>query len=267
MGHFTAIYIKELKSFFTSPMAYVILGIFSFITGIYFFFLVNDYQQELIQYYRNLQMFGQLPQFQEQLEKFSVTNRILRPTFSWIGILLIFFVPVLSGKLIAEERKNKTMELLMTSPVSLFEIVLGKYVAVLTFFIVMLFVSLVFPALILKYGSPDMGPIVTEYLGLFLLGASYLAWGLCASTLTNNPIIASVVTFFSLLMTWFIGIISNFINEPWSKFAYYAALPPHWLETSAGLIDTRNLVYFLSFIIFCLFLSHRSLRSQSWRGS
>ena len=265
MSRFTAIYIKELKSYFTSPMAYVILGIFSFITGLYFFFLVNNYQQELIQYYRNLQMFGQLPQFQEQLEQFSVTNKILRPTFSWMGILLIVFVPLLSGKLIAEERKNRTMELLMTSPISFSEIVLGKYAAVLTFFIMMLLFSLVFPGLVFKFGTPDIGPILSEYLGLLLLGASYLAWGLFASTLTTNPVIASVVAFFSLLMTWLIGILSHFVGEPWNTITYYAALPPHWLETSAGLVDTRNLVYFLSFIFFCLFLSHRSLRSQSWR--
>ena len=265
MSCFYALYIKELKSFFTSPMAYVVLGIFSFITGLYFFFLVNNYQQELVQYYRNLQMFGQLPQFQQQLEQFSVTNKILRPTFSWMGILLIIFVPLISGKLIAEERKNRTMELLMTSHVSLTHIVLGKYAAVLTFFLIMLAFSLIFPGLIFKFGTPDMGLIATEYLGLFLLGASYLAWGLFASTLTANPIIASVVAFFSLLMTWLIGVSSHFVSEPWSKFAYYAALPPHWLETSAGLVDTRNLVYFFSFIFFCLFLSHRSLKSQVWR--
>ncbi len=266
MSRFFAIYVKELKSFFTSPMAYVILGIFSFITGIYFFFLVNNYQQELIQYYRNLQMFGQMPQFQQQLEQFSVTNKILRPTFSWMGILLIIFVPLMSGKLIAEEKKNKTFELLMTSPVSLSDIILGKYAAVLTFFMIMLFFSLIFPGLVLKFGEPDVGPILTEYVGLVLLGASYLAWGLFASTLTANPVIASVIVFFGLLMTWLIGVLSHFVNEPWNTIAYYAALPPHWLETSAGLIDTKNLVYFLSFIFFCLFLSHRSLRSQSWRA-
>ncbi len=258
-----ALYLKELQSFFVSPLAYVILGFFAAITGYSFYTQVQDYLNALLRYHQVARYYG--PQAQDLLAQLNVNRMVIQPTFGGMGFFLLLFAPFISIKLIAEERKTKTLELLMTSPVKLWEIIVGKFSAVLTLFLVMLLLSFVFPFFIFLFGNPDVVPIFSGYLGMFLLGASFLAWGFFASTLTASPIVAGVITYAGLFFFWLVEWMGRFLTDPWDKVVSYLSIIPHWVNTITGLIDTRDVVYYFSFIFFCLFLAYRVLSSQTWR--
>ncbi|MBI2608634.1 MAG: ABC transporter permease subunit [Deltaproteobacteria bacterium] len=263
MGRLWAVYLRELKSFFVSPLAYVVIGAFSAITGYSFWNQIQDYQVAMLRFYQAQQFYG--AQAGDLLEQLNINRMIIQPTFGGMGFFLLLFAPFISIKLIAEEKKSKTIELLITSPIKLYEIILGKYSAVLTVFFVMLALSFVFPFFIILYGAPDMAPIFSAYLGISLLGASFLAWGFFASSITQSPIVAGVISYAGLFAFWLIEWTGRFLGEPWNDIVSYLSIISHWLNMITGLIDTRDIVYYVSFIFMCLFFVYRVLRSQSWR--
>ena len=167
---------KELKSYFVSPIAWVVMSVFLLISG-YFFTVIL--------------LSTNLPE--------------LKITFHNMGITFLFLSPLFTMRLLAEEKKLGTEELLFTLPLTDAQIVLSKYLASLTVFLILLGITWVYPLFLLSWGKPDMGPIFTGYLGLFLMGASFLAVGLFSSSLTENQIIAAVVGFGTLLLFWIIG--------------------------------------------------------------
>jgi len=263
MGRMWAVYLRELKSFFVSPLAYVVIGAFAAITGYSFWNQIQDYQMAMLRFYQAQRFYG--AQAQDLLEQLNINRMIIQPTFGGMGFFLLLFIPFISIKLIAEEKKSKTIELLMTSPLKLYEIIAGKYGAVLTVFLLMLSLSFVFPFFIILYGTPDVAPIFSAYLGIFLLGASFLAWGFFASSLTQSPIVAGVISYAGLFALWLIEWMGRFLSEPWNEVVSYLSIISHWLNMITGLIDTRDVVYYVSFIFMCLFFVYRVLRSQSWR--
>mgnify|MGYP001103619741 CR=1 FL=1 len=227
---------REVGAYFVSPIAYVVTAAFLFIMGILF---------ERILFYSR--------------------QATLRYLFQNLGFLLIFVAPLLSMRLLAEEQRSGTLELLLTSPVRDWEVVLGKFVAALALFAVMLALTLLYLLILLIFGNPDMGPILSGYLGVLLMGGSMLAMGVFASSLSENQIVAGVVGIVMLLFLWLTGALAEAFGPPISTFLSNLSLAAHFPDFVKGVIDTKDVVYYLSVTAAGLFLATRSLEARRWK--
>ncbi len=241
---------RELKSYFASPIAYVVLLVFLVLSGIFFFLYLQGFVESQFD-----------PRFQFFKERINLNDFVVRPYFGTVSIILLIMMPLITMRLIAEERKNFTAELLFTSPVRVFHIILGKFLASFSFFGVMVLISAVYVIVLMAYGNPDLGPLLSGYLGLFLLGGSFLAVGLFSSSLTENQIVAAVISFGILLVFWIIGASS----DAQDSILGYLSIINHLDNFTKGVIELKDIVYYLSFIFFGLFLTHIMLESEKWR--
>jgi len=230
--------LKEFKSYLTSPMAYVIACVFLVLYGSLFIWYLEDTQ------YSDTSINGYLD--------------------IWGNLVLMLFAAVLAMRLIAEEKKLGTWELLLTAPLRDTEVVLGKFLGSLGMLVSMLALTLYFPLLLRVFGIPDGGPILTGYLGLFLLGATSLAIGLFASSVTSNQIVAAVVAGGMLAILYFIGIAGDAIGGAAGNILSYISLYSHFSAFVTGIIDTRAIIYFLSITALFLFLTIRSIETSRW---
>jgi ABC-2 type transport system permease protein len=244
------IFKKELKSYFSSPIAYIILVVFLVLSGLFFFLYLQSFVGS--QFDPRLQFLGQ---------RLNLNDFVIRPYFGTISIVLLLMIPVITMRLIAEERKNSTIELLFTSPVRILYIILGKFLASLYLFVIMIVLSAIYMAVLKVYGNPDLGPLFSGYLGLFLLGASFLSIGLFASSLTENQMVAALVSFGLLLVFWIIGAVS----DAEGSVLGYLSIINHFDNFSKGVIELKDVVYYLSFIFFGLFLTYIKVQSERWR--
>jgi len=231
----TTIALKEFKSYLASPMAYVVTGIFLVLTGFF---------------------------FQSSQTTYSETS--IRGFLVWGSILLLLLAPVLTMRLLAEEKKMGTLELLLTAPVRDNEVIVGKFLGSLAILTAMLALTFYYPLLLMWFGDPDWGPIATGYLGLFLLGSISLAVGLFASSLTSNQIVAAVVAGGILCALWFLGMAADLLPEALGEVISYLSLYYHFPDFMRGVIDTRGIIYYLSMTVLFLFLAIRSLESSRW---
>ncbi|MBI2907915.1 MAG: ABC transporter permease subunit [Chloroflexi bacterium] len=236
MRNTTSIAVKELRSYFASPIAYVVTAVFLVITGYFFAFNIVNAQEATI-------------------------RGFLFPG----GFVMLLLAPILTMRLLAEEQKMGTLELLLTAPVRDAEVVLGKYVASILIYLAMIALTLYYPVLLFLFGDPDPGPIASGYLGLFLLGAAFIAVGILASSLSSNQIVAAVIGFGILILLWVINGAGGFLSGPPKAVVDYLALPAHFGDFAAGIIDTKNLIYYLSLTALFLFLAVRSLETRRWR--
>ena len=189
------IYKKEMRLYFTSPIAWVILTIFLFIAGYFFYSIFAFFTLASMQSAMNPAMARDL----------NVTDSVLRPLFSNISVILLLLMPLVTMRLFAEERRSGTIELLLTYPVRDGAVLIGKYLAGLTLYAIMLALTLFYPLLVAYFARVEWGPLATGYLGLLLMGATFLGVGIFASSLTENQIVASIITFGVLLIFWVIG--------------------------------------------------------------
>jgi len=247
---------KELRLYFTSPIAYVVCFIFLVISGYFFSSLFAFFNLISLQSAMN-------PALARDL---NVTEGVIRPLFSNIGVILLFLMPILTMRLFAEEKRSGTIELLLTYPVRDGEVLVGKYVAALALYALMLALTGLYPGLVAVFVSLDPGPLISGYLGLFLLGATFLAIGVLASSLTENQIVAAFANFGALLVFWVVGWSADFAGPVWGKLLSHLSLLEHFESFARGVIDTRDVIYYLNFTILCLFLTLRSLESKRWRG-
>ncbi|MFQ6057700.1 MAG: ABC transporter permease [Anaerolineae bacterium] len=227
---------KELNTYFVSPVAYVVTAAFLVITG-YFFSLIVFYTREAS----------------------------LRGLFHNMAIILLLISPALTMRLLAEEQRMGTIELLLTSPVRDWEVVLGKFLASLTLFAVMLALTLSYPLILKRFGNPDLGPLLGGYLGILLLGGAFLSVGLFTSSLTQNQIVAAILGFGALLILWLADLPSGFLGASLRGLFDYLALSGHFDDFTKGVIDTQHVIYYLSVIAAFLFLSTRVLETRRWR--
>lgn len=227
---------RELRAYFTSPLAYVITGAFLVIGG--YFFSVNVI-------------------FSRQAT--------VRPLFQTMYTILLLLAPALTMRLLAEEQKSGTLELLLTAPIREIELVLGKFLAGLGFFVVMLVLTLYYPLLLSIYGNPDRGGIIGGYLGAVLFSAAIVAVGLFTSSLTQNQIVAAVLSFAILLLLWVVDGLSSVFSGRVGDLLSYLALYPHFNDMTRGAIATKDIVYYLSLTAAALFLAWRSLEARRWR--
>jgi ABC-2 type transport system permease protein len=250
------IFKKEMRLYFTSPIAWVILTIFTLITGYFFYSIFAYYTLASMQSMMNPMMAREM----------NVTDNVLRPLFSNISVILLLLMPLLTMRLFAEERRSGTIELLLTYPVRDGAVLLGKYLAALAMYGVMLAVTLVYPGLVLYFARVEWGVLATGYLGLLLMGATFLAVGLFASSLTENQIVASVITFGVLLIFWVIGWSSDYAGGMWGRILSHISLLEHFDSFAKGVLDTKDILYYLNFTIVALFLTLRSLEARRWKG-
>ncbi|TAK22895.1 MAG: ABC transporter permease [Chloroflexota bacterium] len=227
---------RELGAYFRSPLAYVVIAAFLFVAG--YFFAANV---------------------------IFTRQATVRPLFQTMNTILLLLAPMITMRLLAEEQKTGTIELLLTSPVRDYEVVIGKFLAGLGFFGAMLAVTLYYPFLLFVYGNPDVGGIIGGYLGAILFCGAIVAIGLFASATTSNQIIAAVITFAVLLLLWVIDGLASTFGGRVGDILSYAALYGHFNDMTRGMIDTKDIVYYLTVIAAGLFLTWRAIESRRWR--
>jgi ABC-2 type transport system permease protein len=190
---------------------------------------------------------------------------VFSPLFHNMSIILILVAPLLTMRLLAEEKKSGTDELLYTSPVSVGQIVLGKYFAALIMLAVMLGLTALLSVFAFAYGNPEIAPWLTGYLGLFLMGAAFIAIGLFFSSLTENQIVAAFLTFVTLLLLLVLNWVTSSGSGTWQSVLGYLSFSQHFEDLTRGILDTKDVVYYLSFSFFGLFLAHSVIQSRRWR--
>lgn len=245
---------KDFKSYFASPIGYLIISAFMLIMGWFFFFVLNAYVEQNINYART-----------NMGKPVSLTNGIIVPFYGNMNIVLLFLIPFVTMRLFSEERKNHTIELLLTSPVKFYEMVIGKFLSGVYLLLVILGLTMIYPLIIIVTGNPEIGSFVTSYLGSFFMACCYLALGVLFSSLTENQIIAGALTFIASLFFWLIGWASYSLTGFWGDLVGYFSLMNHYRSFSSGLLNSSDVVFFLSFIGTGLFLTHRVLDSYRWR--
>ena len=255
MGNILVIFKKELKSYFASPIAYLLLGIFAVIFGFFFYSATRVFVLTGMQ----MQMMGRgMPM--------DVNEYVIRPLLSNASVIGLFLIPMITMRLFAEEKRTGTIELLMTSPVRDLEIVLGKWLAAMVLYASILGISAINIAILYGFGRPDLKPILVGYLGLLLQGGCLLAIGIFISTLTRNQIIAGGATFAVCLMLWVLDWVSAYDQSAWGKIIAYLSVVTHFEPFSKGVIDTKDVIFYLSMIFLGLFLTSRSMESLRWRA-
>jgi ABC-2 type transport system permease protein len=259
MQSFYAIYRKEMGHYFVSPIAYIFIGIFLFLSAWFFnYFLSAMIQQSFTMEMRGMQ-FGMPPEI-------DVPGQVMRGFFGLLSTLVLFFTPILTMGVYAEERKRGTMELLMTSPVTETQIVLGKFLASLSLFVLMLLPTASY-VIFMCLRSDPMPPwrmVFAGYAGVLLLGGSLLALGTFISSLTENQLIAAVLTFAAFLFVWVLDLGSNATGGIGAVIQYLSVIR-HYEDFTRGVIDTSALIYYFSFIALFIFLTVRSIDSMRWR--
>ena len=257
MGNVIAIAQKELKSYFSSPIAYIVLGLWALLYGYFFIAILSFFVRQSMQ----MNQFGmQGPQ------AMNVNQQLIRPLLQNVTILILFLMPMVTMRTYSEEKRSGTIELLLTAPVTDFQIIMGKFLGALALYVIMLAVTAIHVGFLFIYGSPEWKPIVTAYLGLLLLGSCFLSLGLLISSLTSNQIVAGMVTFAVFLLLWVITWVGSFGGPTFDKLTTYLSIIDHWDDFGKGVIDTTHLIYYLSFITFGLFLTAKSVDSERWRG-
>jgi len=257
MSNILAIANKELRSYFASPIAYIVIGLFAALYGFFFWAILQYFVAQSMQ----MGQFGmQGPQ------SMNVNQQLIRPLVQNVTILVLFLMPMVTMRTYAEEKRSGTIELLLTSPLSDFQIIMGKFLGAMALYLVMLAVSLIHIAILFIYGHPEWKPILTAYLGLVLLGGCFISLGLFISSLTKNQIVAGIVTFAVFLFLWIITWIGSFSGPTVDKLTTYLSIIDHLDDFGKGVIDTTHVIYYLSFMTFGLFLTAKSVDSERWRG-
>lgn len=263
MRNTLAILRKELNVYFTTVIAYAGFGAFAFLMGLLFVASVNRFQQAT--------QYALQQQRPEMLEQLNFNESIVSPMLSTGIWMFLFFVPFLTMRLFAEEKSGRTFELLMASPVRSIELVLGKFLAVFLLMVLMCAIPLLFPLILHLYGSGtggsgvDWPPIWTGILAVFMLGLTFSALGLFFSSLTESQIVAALLTFAALLVGFVLPMMAGRLEGDWRAFLEYLAPITHVGRGLEGRLVAKDLVYFGSAILACLFLTHRAVESHRWR--
>ncbi len=246
MSAFLATLSRELRAYFFSPLAYIVMAVLLVVNGFVFWLIVSFLSDPRASTGAPLELF------------FGQTF------FFWL--ILLFMTPVLTMRLLSEERRSGTIEVLMTAPITEAQVVLGKYVAALSFYIALWVPTLAYAGVIARYSTVDWGPVASGYLGIVGVGALFLAVGVLASAVTRSQLIAALLTFVILVPMFTFGLLENLINNEIAKQIFgYLNLWQHMDDFAKGIVDSRRLVYYASATVFLLFLATRTLAVKKWR--
>ena len=261
MKNILAIYRRELSSNFVSPIAYVVIGVFLVIVGLVFYFgIFTQLITKVMQYKMQAQQSGQGGDI-------DMPFLLIQQLMGFAATISLFMVPMLTMGSYAEERKRGTMEMLMTSPITELQIVLGKFLSGLTLYGLLVLPTLAYHLYIAKFSDPSFPWRImwSAYLGIMLLGAVLIALGLFISSLTENQIIAGVVTFAVSLLLWLVNMFAADTSTTMGKSLEYLSVIRHYEDFTRGIIDTTSLVFYVSLTLLGLFLTWQSLNSMRWR--
>jgi len=257
MNNTWAIANKEFRSYFLSPIAYVVLAGFLLIMGFMFWNMLAQFSRH-VAIYSSMQQPG-------MMEQLNLNDMVITPLLGNMTVVFILMMPLLTMRLFAEERASGTDELLLTSPVSTLEIAFGKFFGASMFLTVMLLLAFVYPAVLMYFGDPEIPQILTGYLALLLLGMATVALGLFASTVTESQIVAGVLAGGMMLMLLLINWPADAVGESMGAVLRYLSITEHSTDLMRGLIKVEDIVYYVSLISIGIFLSQRSLESLRWR--
>ena len=255
MRNILAIANKELRSYFSGPIAYIAIGLWALLYG-YFFVAILQF------FVRNSMQMGAMGGPQSM----NVNQQLIRPLLQNVTIMMLFVLPMVTMRTYSEEKRSGTIELLLTSPLTDWEIVLGKFLGAFALYALMLVLSALNLIWLFAYGDPEVAPIVTGYLGLLLLGGGFIAIGLFLSNLTRNQIVAGLLTYAVLLMLLLVAWVGEGAGPIGRGVVSALSVFQHYEDFSKGVIDTQHVIYYLSVIAFGLFLTARSVDADRWRG-
>jgi ABC-2 type transport system permease protein len=255
MNNVLAIAHKELRAYFASPIAYIVIGFFALLFGWFYIGILDWFVRQGLQ--------GQMGMGGGSM---NVNQQMIRPLILNVTVVFLFLLPLITMRTYAEEKRSGTIELLLTSPLTDLEIVLGKFLGALALYAVMVALTLIHFGLLFAFGKPEWKPLATAYLGLLLFGGCFIALGLFISSLTKNQIVAGAATFGVFLLLWVVDWISESMGPTGQAILKYLSMTDHLDDFVKGVIDTKHLVYYLSFIAFGLFLTVRSVDTERWRG-
>jgi len=244
---------KELRSYFSSPIAYIIIGFFLLPFGVFFFLYLRAFVQQSMQ---QAQFGGAM----------NINQNVIRYVLQNASVIILFVMPMITMRTYSEEKRSGTIELLLTSPLTDVQIIVGKFLGALGLYVAMLLVTVVYIAILFVYGNPEWRPLVASYLGLLLMGGAFLSIGLLISSTTNNQIVAGIISFVVFLMLWIVGWFAESSGPVIGTITKYLSITEHFDDFSKGIIDTKHVIYYLSLITFGLFLTAKSVDSERWRG-
>ena len=248
---------KEIRSYFSSPVAYVLLAAYLALAGYFFYAL-------LIAFNQTLQIYSMMRN-PELIARFNLNQMVIVPLLANLSVLLIFIVPAITMRMFPEEKRAGTYELLLTSPLRVSEIVLGKFLGGLVLVLLMVLLSGIFGLLLRVYGKPEVPMMLAGYLGLALMATVFLAIGTLVASFTDNVVIAYVGALFALLVLYTVGWLGDTLQGGGAQLIKYLSITDHFQELTKGVIDTRDLVYFFTLLVVSLFLTQRSVESVRWR--
>jgi ABC-2 type transport system permease protein len=246
---------KEIRAYFNSPIAYAVIAVFMLLIGFFYYSLIWWFNAQAMQMSQN-------PYYAQQV---NINEMVFSPLFHNMSIILLLVLPLLTMRLFSEEKKAGTDELLFTSPLSVNEIILGKYAAALIILVVMLGLTGLLSIFAFAYGNPEVAPFLNGYLGLFLMGAAFIAVGIFFSSLTENQIVSATLTFGVLLLFWILNWAGSAAGGVWQGILNYLSFFQHFDDMTRGILDTKDVVYYLSFAFFGLFLTYAVIQSRRWR--
>jgi len=258
MRNILAVAGKELRSYFHSPIAYLVLAVYAVLCGFFFYSFSATY---VVQTFRMQAMGGGMG-----MPNMTINDYVIRPLFQGVlTIVLLLVIPLITMRLYAEEKRSGTIELLLTSPVTDFQIIAGKFLGALMLFGTMVVITFAYVSTLFLYGNPSAKPLIAQAVGLFLFGASLLALGMWISTFTKNQIIAAVVSFAAFLLIYVLNWVTAYSNGAVGKVLSYLALTTHFENFAKGVVDLKDLIYYLSVIALGIFLTARSVEALKGR--
>jgi len=264
--HVGAIAGRELKSLFASPVAYAVLVLFAVLAGFFFLTGVLQFQD----YVARMQMFRAV----EQLAELNVNDHVIAPFIHVMGVVLLFLIPGITMALFAAEKANGTQELLLTSPITIWELVAGKFLAAAAFVTLLVALLGIYPAILFQYGDPEVGKTLAGLGGIWLLGLAYAAVGCFASSVTRNQLIAFFLAFVILLVLWMIGFVAQLgaasgiggsLGETVSGAMRWLSTAEHFESMLMGLIETKHVAYFAAVVAASLVVTKTAVESVRWR--
>ena len=253
MRNIVAIAAKELRSYFASPIAYIIIGFFLLPFGVFFYLYLAGFVKQSMQ---QAQFGGAM----------NINQMVIRSVLQNASVIILFIMPMITMRTYSEEKRSGTIELLLTSPVTDLEIILGKFFGALGLYIAMLAVTLPYMGILFFYGNPEWRPVAAAYLGLLLMGGTFVSLGLLISSTTNNQIVAGVISFVVFLLLWIVGWFADSAGPTIGPITSWLSITEHFDDFSKGIIDTKHVLYYLSLITFGLFLTAKSVDTERWRG-
>jgi len=256
MSNILAIAQKELRSYFSTPIAYIVIGFFALLFGYFFYAMLIIFNQQSLQ-------LGGLGGGGGNVD---INQQLIRPLFLNASVILLFVLPLITMRTYSEEKRSGTIELLLTSPVTDVQIIVGKFLGAMALYAAMLGITLIHMVLLFAWGNPEPKVVIMGYVGLLLMGGCFISVGLLISSLTKNQIVSGMVTFAVFLLLWVINWIASFTGPTTQSVLNYLSITDHFDDFTKGILDTKHLVYYFSVMSFGLFLTARSVDTERWKG-